>query len=142
MATAAAAVLLVWVVRRGDDGASQSAPAVAIEIVPAPELRPQLPQAPQRTFEEKRAEELAAADATYGQVIVDLRKIVADERAGWPTAAARKFDARMAALEAEAGAHRRKGGGGVTPASRDFLYANLRQQIALLERAAMGELPR
>jgi hypothetical protein len=30
----------------------------------------------------------------------------------------------------------------VTPASRDSLYANLREQIALLERAAMGDLPR
>jgi hypothetical protein len=143
VATAAAAVLIVWLVRRdGSEATSTESPPVAIETPPLP------PEGggpgrgvPQRTFEELRADELAAADATYDQVIVDLRKIVAEERAAWSPAAARKFDARMAALEAEAGAARRKLGGGVAPQGRDSLYANLREQIALLERAAMGDLP-
>ncbi|HTM22610.1 MAG TPA: zf-HC2 domain-containing protein [Kofleriaceae bacterium] len=141
VAAAAAAVLAVWWVRR-DAGDAAEVAVITPPTVPVPVEPPgPRPAPPARTFEEVRADELGRADATYDGVIADLRRIVAEERAHWPAGAARRFDTRMAALEAEAGTHRRAVAGGGGPAVRDPLYANLRAQIALMERAAMGDLP-
>ncbi len=144
--TAAAGVLLVWALRRdvgeGEPGGAEVATEVIVPppVESSPPVEPAPPVGPQPTFEQARGDEIARADATYDGVIVELRQVIEAERVSWKPEDARRFDSRLAALEAEVARHRSTAA--ATPAGRDPLYSALRAQIALLERAAMGDLPR
>ena len=129
--------------------AQLAGPARDLGVTPDPGVAPTAPAASPRpvptraeTFEAGRARELAEADQRYAQTLTELRGLVADERASWPSEAAARLDARLAALANEA---RQQQLATVTAASedptdvrsRDAVYAVYRAEIELLQNVAL-----
>jgi hypothetical protein len=82
--------------------------------------------------------EIARADERYVTVIDELRRAVADERAGWSPAQTAAIDVRLTELEAQAAQQRAAAAGSDDPAERDDLHRTYRAEIALLQDAVLG----
>lgn len=114
-------------------------PGPAHALVPAPEPGhgPGHGVEAGQDFSTRRRHELARADQRYESVLVELRGIVAAERAQWPAHAATRFDHRMAAFDAEARRHRQALDPAEGARGRDALYALYQAEISFLQSAAI-----
>ena len=96
-------------------------------------------------FAMARAEEVARADRRYLDTIEELSGLAAAERERWPEAVRSMFDRRLGALRAavtrgqEVRVATTAGSTDPVP-GRDALYVAYREQIAFLQKAAVGEL--
>jgi anti-sigma factor RsiW len=150
VAMAGTAALILWAWRLSPQPAPGSAPQPAALVATAevePGGEPEVdndvaPAGNDETFWAARAREIEQADADYQQALTELRSLVASERAHWPTDAAARLDARLAALAAEARQHLHTAAvtgdpAAPDPRSRDALYAVYREEMELLQTVAL-----
>ena len=131
MAAVAAAGAVLALAPRFSEPADDSAPSAAATTHGRPVPEP---------FLDRAERQIVEADRRYAMAVDQLRALVADERAHWPAGQAAVIDAMLAELDARIAQVRGRLAvmGVPEPHARDELYAIYREQIALLQRAAVG----
>lgn len=145
VACAAASVLVLWVVRRGQepgparaDGPAPVQAGAQAATMPEGEAATMVPDVVE-TFEDARGRELAQAEQRYRATIDELRRMVEAELSEWPDELRAAYEARLGEFDMAAERHRQAlaASQAVDLRGRDALHAVYRAQIAFLQRAAI-----
>jgi hypothetical protein len=137
-AAVAGLVLAVWIAR-SNEGDSHDPTARApgeLAVVAASTA-----STPSSTIDEQLVDDILRAEKRYRDTIAELERIAASERESWDADLTAAYDARIAELDAIVRRERAAAAGGLTPESRDTLFAAYRVQISFMNEVTVtGEL--
>jgi hypothetical protein len=151
---AAATVAAVWLTTRGQGGVDGEPPTRARAPVPGMEIAkepPIAPAAPVEDIEVVIEREILRIDALYASNVAELLELAGEERATWPAARQRAYDAELARLRSAVAAvplrSRPSASDGdpfeaaeAAAAARETRERAWQALVAFLQRAATGDL--
>lgn len=137
-AAVAGLVLAVWIAR-SNEGDSHDPTARAPGELAA--VAASTASTPSSTIDEQLVDDILRAEKRYRDTIAELERIAASERESWDADLTAAYDARIAELDAIVRRERAAAAGGLTPESRDTLFAAYRVQISFMNEVTVtGEL--
>jgi hypothetical protein len=147
-AAVAGLVLAVWIARSNEGDShdpTARAPGELAAVGPhgadGADVPASTASTPSSTIDEQLVDDILRAEKRYRDTIAELERIAASERESWDADLTAAYDARIAELDAIVRRERAAAAGGLTPESRDTLFAAYRVQISFMNEVTVtGEL--